>query len=361
MPAPLGESSRNQRPARQPKKHQMRQVSSTNHGSGDAHYSATQPSPPSTSTNSPRKDVQQQCATDHNGQQWTVPRRLFSGEGDSEYGSAQNQSQNNQNQNQSDRDCVIDSRKYKTKLCRNWSSAVTCPYGDRCVFAHGGEDLRRMEDPNPFESVFGNQNSTRRRQSGGKTRSNGSQSRNSGSASSQSQQAAPVPPPPPPPPHAVAPQHVPAGPVAGAGYVQPLTLAEFVSANGLDERMQQSLERMPPDQLQVVIDTLGVISGARNPNAIVTATMRKVLDGEPTGARTGRPAGGAAVNHDQIAAFVHSNGLDQQAEKALREAPQAAAVVIAQLGIIEHARNPNAIVLAALRRATGTRPGYHPY
>eukprot|EP01065_Artemidia_motanka_P013934 TRINITY_DN1788_c3_g1_i1.p2 TRINITY_DN1788_c3_g1~~TRINITY_DN1788_c3_g1_i1.p2 ORF type:complete len:411 (+),score=108.62 TRINITY_DN1788_c3_g1_i1:50-1234(+) len=171
----------------------------------------------------------------------------------------------------------------------------------------------------------------------------------------------PVPPPPPPPPHAVAPQHVPAGPVAGAGYVQPLTLAEFVSANGLDERMQQSLERMPPDQLQVVIDTLGVISGARNPNAIVTATMRKVLDGEPTGARTGRPAGGAAVNHDQIAAFVHSNGLDQQAEKALREAPQAAAVVIAQLGIIEHARNPNAIVLAALRRATGTRPGYHPY
>ena len=32
---------------------------------------------------------------------------------------------------------AIDRTKYKTKLCRNYVNGQECPYGDRCVFAHG--------------------------------------------------------------------------------------------------------------------------------------------------------------------------------------------------------------------------------
>jgi len=35
----------------------------------------------------------------------------------------------------------IDSHKYKTKLCRNFIMGVPCPFEDRCVFAHGEDQL----------------------------------------------------------------------------------------------------------------------------------------------------------------------------------------------------------------------------
>lgn len=33
-------------------------------------------------------------------------------------------------------------RRFKTKLCDKWLATGVCKYGDRCVFAHGPEELR---------------------------------------------------------------------------------------------------------------------------------------------------------------------------------------------------------------------------
>eukprot|EP00756_Hemistasia_phaeocysticola_P003397 Hpha_TRINITY_DN12225_c0_g1::TRINITY_DN12225_c0_g1_i1::g.17105::m.17105 len=108
-----------------------------------------------------------------------------------------------------DKDSAIDARKYKTKLCRNWQSGTPCPYGDRCVFAHGGQEMRRADDPNPYLAHQNTGSQGRRRSSGsGKQLSK----HNSGSnTSSQPRGAAAsttvvvgggtaLPPPPPPPP-----------------------------------------------------------------------------------------------------------------------------------------------------------------
>ena len=38
---------------------------------------------------------------------------------------------------------AIDPTKFKTKMCRNWAQGSECPYGDRCVFAHGEVDKRK--------------------------------------------------------------------------------------------------------------------------------------------------------------------------------------------------------------------------
>ena len=32
--------------------------------------------------------------------------------------------------------------KYKIQLCRNFMNFGTCPYGERCQYAHGREELR---------------------------------------------------------------------------------------------------------------------------------------------------------------------------------------------------------------------------
>ena len=38
----------------------------------------------------------------------------------------------------------------KTTLCRNWCTTGSCPYGLRCLFAHGDGDLRRTRSgPRP--------------------------------------------------------------------------------------------------------------------------------------------------------------------------------------------------------------------
>lgn len=36
---------------------------------------------------------------------------------------------------------AVDDR-FKTELCRNWTVLGRCPYGSRCRFAHGTDDLR---------------------------------------------------------------------------------------------------------------------------------------------------------------------------------------------------------------------------
>jgi hypothetical protein len=36
---------------------------------------------------------------------------------------------------------TLDRTKYKTTLCRNWTRNKSCPHGEKCSFAHGGDNL----------------------------------------------------------------------------------------------------------------------------------------------------------------------------------------------------------------------------
>eukprot|EP01012_Entosiphon_sulcatum_P023250 TRINITY_DN2821_c0_g1_i1.p1 TRINITY_DN2821_c0_g1~~TRINITY_DN2821_c0_g1_i1.p1 ORF type:complete len:284 (+),score=50.35 TRINITY_DN2821_c0_g1_i1:59-853(+) len=40
---------------------------------------------------------------------------------------------------------ALDPVKYKTQLCKNWETEGKCPYGPRCLFAHGVKQLRTVE------------------------------------------------------------------------------------------------------------------------------------------------------------------------------------------------------------------------
>jgi len=37
---------------------------------------------------------------------------------------------------------AIDAVRYKTKMCKNWQLSEKCPYGPRCLFAHGSKEMR---------------------------------------------------------------------------------------------------------------------------------------------------------------------------------------------------------------------------
>eukprot|EP00906_Rhabdomonas_costata_P026208 RCo037353 len=37
---------------------------------------------------------------------------------------------------------AVDAIRYKTKMCKNWQLHEKCPYGPRCLFAHGTKELR---------------------------------------------------------------------------------------------------------------------------------------------------------------------------------------------------------------------------
>jgi hypothetical protein len=37
---------------------------------------------------------------------------------------------------------AVDAVRYKTKLCKNWQQFEKCPYGPRCLFAHGAKEMR---------------------------------------------------------------------------------------------------------------------------------------------------------------------------------------------------------------------------
>jgi len=37
---------------------------------------------------------------------------------------------------------AVDAVRYKTKMCKNWQMSQKCPYGPRCLFAHGAKELR---------------------------------------------------------------------------------------------------------------------------------------------------------------------------------------------------------------------------
>jgi len=40
----------------------------------------------------------------------------------------------------------LELKKYKTRMCRNWSQLGMCPYGDACAYAHGSSQLRQEDD-----------------------------------------------------------------------------------------------------------------------------------------------------------------------------------------------------------------------
>jgi hypothetical protein len=46
---------------------------------------------------------------------------------------------------------------YKTELCRSWSQSNTCPYGAKCQFAHGAEELRPVQRHPKYKTVECNQ------------------------------------------------------------------------------------------------------------------------------------------------------------------------------------------------------------
>jgi len=37
---------------------------------------------------------------------------------------------------------ALDPVRYKTKMCKNWQMLEKCPYGPRCLFAHGTKEMR---------------------------------------------------------------------------------------------------------------------------------------------------------------------------------------------------------------------------
>jgi len=46
---------------------------------------------------------------------------------------------------------------YKTELCRSWSQTNTCPYGAKCQFAHGADELRPVQRHPKYKTVECNQ------------------------------------------------------------------------------------------------------------------------------------------------------------------------------------------------------------
>lgn len=50
---------------------------------------------------------------------------------------------------------LVDPRKYKTKLCRNWKATGACPYEHTCCYAHGDFETRTMHQNNNVLSSLG--------------------------------------------------------------------------------------------------------------------------------------------------------------------------------------------------------------
>lgn len=39
---------------------------------------------------------------------------------------------------------IFRAAQYKTKMCRHWEQTGSCPYNEKCLFAHGPHEVRGM-------------------------------------------------------------------------------------------------------------------------------------------------------------------------------------------------------------------------
>ena len=46
----------------------------------------------------------------------------------------------------------IDKTKYKTEMCKNWAESGFCQYFNKCMFAHGTDELAQKELPSKYRS-----------------------------------------------------------------------------------------------------------------------------------------------------------------------------------------------------------------
>lgn len=51
-------------------------------------------------------------------------------------------SKRKKNKEKSEENTALDPIRYKTKMCKNWQQHEKCPYGPRCLFAHGTKEMR---------------------------------------------------------------------------------------------------------------------------------------------------------------------------------------------------------------------------
>eukprot|EP01062_Namystynia_karyoxenos_P059514 TRINITY_DN50961_c0_g1_i1.p1 TRINITY_DN50961_c0_g1~~TRINITY_DN50961_c0_g1_i1.p1 ORF type:complete len:463 (+),score=135.87 TRINITY_DN50961_c0_g1_i1:95-1390(+) len=147
-------------------------------------------------------------------------------------------------------------------------------------------------------------------------------------------------------------------------------VGDFIRNNGLDERTEAELLQLDPEEQNLIMGELWNIHGARNPNAIVMAEIRKC--------RTTKQQSASSIPatlplQDQIAHFVTLNGLDESAEGMLRSMDQrSCAALIQTMGHMEGVRNPSAVVSTEIRRQRQAArsmtqpqqlaaPRYHPY
>lgn len=50
--------------------------------------------------------------------------------------------------NSSKKKVVVDTKKFKTEMCKNWMDFGSCRYGKKCKFAHGKEEMHEKNVPN---------------------------------------------------------------------------------------------------------------------------------------------------------------------------------------------------------------------
>eukprot|EP01062_Namystynia_karyoxenos_P065828 TRINITY_DN59885_c0_g1_i1.p1 TRINITY_DN59885_c0_g1~~TRINITY_DN59885_c0_g1_i1.p1 ORF type:complete len:581 (+),score=167.93 TRINITY_DN59885_c0_g1_i1:96-1745(+) len=158
-------------------------------------------------------------------------------------------------------------------------------------------------------------------------------------------------------------------------------VAHFIMQNSLDDGAQQALMSLDPQTQQHIVQNLGVIENVRNPSAVVTCEIRRLVQsGIPVGSfRPGGamryspyPMGGMGMmmpgqrmlgmrpeaamrpvhtGGDMIQNFCITNGLEPSLETTLRSLPEnECAQIISELNIITNARNPNAVVMARINR-----------
>eukprot|EP00668_Euglena_longa_P002872 GGOE01003362.1.p1 GENE.GGOE01003362.1~~GGOE01003362.1.p1 ORF type:complete len:314 (+),score=3.01 GGOE01003362.1:75-1016(+) len=70
-----------------------------------------------------------------------VPTDMADG-GKSDFGKLRRSKRKKSKDKTSEENTALDPVRYKTKMCKNWQQQEKCPYGPRCLFAHGTKEMR---------------------------------------------------------------------------------------------------------------------------------------------------------------------------------------------------------------------------